>query len=368
MKVYGKVAKRLGVNGMADKMKRLAEKVIQQYQIFKPSVATRNVLYGLMERERKRAFGTMNPGKTFYIIRCIHSASPYYTGPIFNLLANHSYVLSHLAYAREKGYIPLIDQLNYPVYNNQSQPIHGTLNPWEFFWEQPNGNTLEEAYRSKHVILSRRNWISEWNLGYDVTRHKDPTTIAFLHELSETVPLNPPTQIYVQQQKERYFSGNPRILGVSYRFAGHAKNSYTKAPDHPIQPEIDGLIDMVGQRLKEWKINSIFLATESEDAVARFREAFGAQLIATQRVRQKEAMVYSADNPNPLYAAGAMYQTTLDYLTEMELLAGCTALLGTLTSGLRYAIIRNDAAYENLEILDFGRFADPRRRTKGLHS
>ena len=155
----------------------------------------------------------------------------------------------------------------------------------------------------------------------------------------------------------------PRVLGVGYRFAGHAKGSPHRAPDHPIQPEIDGLLSAVLDRCREWKMEAVFLATESAEAVNYFREALGSRLVTLPRVRQKEKVVYTKQNPNPMYVPGAMYQTSLDYLTEMEMLARCTALMGTLTSGLRYAIIRNNAAYEHLDILDFGRFADPRRKT-----
>ena len=337
-------------------------KAVEQYRKFKPSVATRNVLYGLMERAQRKSCGPANPDHTFYVIRCINSSSPFYTGPVFNLLANYSYVLSHLHYAYEHRYLPVIDQLNYPVYNSQQQPVHGTCNPWEFFWEQPGGHTLAEAYESRHVILSQRNWISEWNLGYDIARHQDPQIIRHLHNLSETVPLNDTTCSYVERCWREYLAAFPRVLGVSYRFAGHARNSPHRAPDHPIQPELEGLLAAVLARCESWGIDAIFLATESADAVSRFREALGSRLIALPRVRQIESEAYTRQHPNPMYAPGAMYQTTLDYLTEMEMLARCTALIGTLTSGLRYAIIRNNAAYEHLDILDFGRFADPRRK------
>lgn len=342
-------------------MTRIA-KAIRQFRTFKPGVATRNILYGILERERRKSYGQEHPEKTFYVIRCIHSASPFYTGPVFNLLANHSYVLSHLHYARERGYLPVIDQLHYPVYNTQPCPVNGTLNPWEFFWEQPGGHTLEEAYGSKHVILSQRNWISEWNLGYDIAKHQDPSIIRRLHELSDMVPLNAATIAYVQRRWEESCAGFQRILGVSYRFAGHAKTSPHRAPDHPIQPQTDQLLQAVRQRFDAWGMDAVFLATESADAVRLFQEALGPRLIALERVRQQEGVVYSRQRPNPMYTPQALYQTSLDYLTEMELLARCSSLLGTLTSGLRYAIIRNNAAYEHLEILDYGRFADPRRK------
>lgn len=344
---------------------KLIGKVIRQYRTFRPVIATKNVLYGLTEREKRKSFGPANADDTFYVIRCINSASRFHNGPVLNLLANHSYVLSHLHHAYEHGYLPVVDQLNYPVYNTPAQPINGTRNPWEFFWEQPGGHTLAEAYESRHVILSQRNWISEWNLGYDIARHKDPGTIGHLHKLSETVPLNAATRAHVESSWQENLARFSRILGVNYRFSWHSKGSAQKAPGHPIQPEIDALLAAVLKRCEAWDIDAVFFATESEDAVNYFRSALGPRLVTLRRVRRKDDAVYNEQNPNPMYTPGAMYQTALDYLTEMELLARCTALMGSITSGLRYAIIRNNAAYEHLDIPDLGLFPDTRRkRTK----
>ena len=46
----------------------------------------------------------------------------------------------------------------------------------------------------------------------------------------------------------------------------------------------------------------------------------------------------------------------------MEALASCTGLLGSVSSGLRYAVVRNNGKYEKIKILDYGRFNDERRR------
>ena len=338
-------------------------KLARQYRRFTPQVATTNLLYALAEGERRRCFGPNHPKETFYVIRCVHRESPFYTGPVLNLMANYAYVLSHLHYAREKGWRPVVDQLHYPVYNSQATPVNGSQNPWEYYWTQPDGVSLDEVYRSRHVVLSRRNWISEWNLGYDLARHQDPATIRRLRALSDWAPLNAPTAAYVEARWRETLQGRGKVLGVSYRFSGHARSSPHQAPDHPIQPEMDALLQTVEARAAAWGMDALFLATESDDAVERFRRAWGERLIVLPRVRQRERD-YGGMNYNPLYAPGAMAQTTLDYLTEMELLSRCSALLGSLTSGLRYAIIRNGLTYTHLEILDCGRFADPRQRAQ----
>ena len=45
--------------------------------------------------------------------------------------------------------------------------------------------------------------------------------------------------------------------------------------------------------------------------------------------------------------------------------ACCDALIGSVTSGLRYAVVKNNGRYEQTEILDCGRFPDPKRNRSG---
>ena len=123
-----------------------------------------NLMYSVQNREIKKSFGNKNRDKRIYIIRCINDKSKFYNGPVYNLMANYFYVLTHLCYAKEKGYVPVIDQKNYSVYNSVLEPVNGTLNAWEYFWVQPSDITLDDAYQSKNVILSKRKLLLNWDM------------------------------------------------------------------------------------------------------------------------------------------------------------------------------------------------------------
>ena len=103
-------------------------------------------------------------------------------------------------------------------------------------------------------------------------------------------------------------------------------------------------------------MDAVFLASEVELAVKRFREVFVDALIVSQRRRAALGTEYLLDRDKNLYTPGNGYQTALDYLTEMELLSRCGALIGSVTSGFRYAVIRNGGQYGQLEVIDCGRF------------
>lgn len=319
-----------------------------------------NLMYHIQNGEKKKSFGDQNPDKTIYIIRSINNGSKYYNGPILNLLANYFYVLTHICYAKEHGYVPVVDQENYPVYNSLDTPVNGTMNAWEYYWQQPAEITLEEAYQSKNVILSRRKWYGQWDMGYDAEKYSDPAIIKFMNSLS--VPLNEVTQNYVQEKYNELIAGNGKILGVSFRYGGHAKNCFHHGDGHPIQPEIEELADIVEERLVTWGLDKVFMTSDSIESVEYFRKRFADKLIVMPRIRRAEGVVYESNQHSPMYNKSAIYQTTNEYLAEMELLSRCDALIGSITSGLRYAVVCNNMQYEHCEILERGFFKDNRKR------
>lgn len=343
----------------------IARKVLRQYRIWTPEIATKNVIYQGLTREKKRSFGPLHPDKTFYVIRSIHEKSRFYTGPIHNLLANYFYVISHLFYAQAQGWIPVVDQLNYPVYNSQNTPVNGTQNPWEYFWNQPSSYSLEEVYQSRSVVLSKRNWFGEWDMGYDIGNYTDPDMVSRYHATSLLCPLNEATRHQVSMRHSRLFPHGRKIMGVAVRFEGHAKNCPHPGDGHPIQPEIDDLIELSANYMKAWGMDFVFLTSEEKLAVDQFEGFFGDRLISMPRNRLEAGRAYNKEVPNPLYGSGKMYQTCLDYLTEMELLSRCNALIGSVTSGLRYAVVRNGGRFEHLRIIDRGRF--PNRKSGKKH-
>jgi len=336
--------------------------VLDQYRKFTFGVATKNIIYNGLTRQRRKSFGQKNPNKQFYVVRSLADTSKYYIGPRHNLMANYFYVLSHLAYARQQKWIPVIDQLNYPVYISQSVPVCGTYNAWEYFWEQPNRISLDEVYTSRNVILSKQNWYWQWDMGYDVENYTDKALVAQYHTLSEKVPLNKNMRIYCDDVKQALFSEDEKILGVSVRIAGHSDTAFFHGPGHPKQPSAEEMIQLAEVRLAAWNMDKVFLATDSDYAVELFQKAFGKQLIVMTRMRSPIGYDQKQDRLKPMYAPEHVIQTTKDYIAEMELLACCNGLLGTVSSGLRYAVVQNNLSYEQIEILDYGRFEDKRKR------
>lgn len=302
-------------------------------------------------KERRISCGNENSDKIFYVIR------PYYflEKNELNLLPSHlmyNYYrnLHFIAYALNKGWIPIVDWEHYGLLPHQENyPINGTTNGWEYYWNQLSEYTLDEVYRSKNVILSTRNTIDTpfmppckypkpYQKNAEMCAEKCP-------RYDKLISFNEFTSQYIKNKKEEIFPKNSRILGVSVRGTNYGMHL---RPGHPEQPQMSELINYIHKFMRAWNMEYVFIACEAQRVIDAVQEEFGEKTLVLQRMRYlKEPEV----NDTPLYVPGQRYQTNLDYVTEMALLSKCTALLASYSGGVRVAIIWNRNQYEHLKII-----------------
>ena len=314
-------------------------------------------------RERKVSCGKKNPDKTFYVIR------PYYyltrnelTVNVSNLLMHYYRNLQHLAYAVEKGWIPVVDWENYgPFPHEEDYPVNGTVNCWEYYWNQPSEYTLEEVYQSKNVILSVQNTRDNKyvpSCAFKSPLQQQAAEIASkCPQYDRLITLNDYTAKYVQEKQEQLFPEGSRILGVAIRGTSYGvSNSKTDISGQPVQPELDNLISSIKEAIDEWKMDYVFITCELESVILKIEDAIKDKVIYLPRIRYQTPPKRGdvEKNLDPLYVPGQKYQTNLDYVTEMVLLSRCTSLLAAMSSGVRAALIWNDNKYENMRIFDNG--------------
>ena len=94
--------------------------------------------------ERKIRGGNLNPNEKIYIIRR--------NAPKVGLFSYYITVAANISLAIKNGYIPVVDMTSPNPYLKQSE--YDKVNAWDFYFEQPMNVTLEEAYKSRNVILS----------------------------------------------------------------------------------------------------------------------------------------------------------------------------------------------------------------------
>jgi hypothetical protein len=305
-------------------------------------------------KEKKVSYGEENPDKTFLVIRPYYFMTPNeINDKIVHLLFNYYRNLHFVAYAIEKGWIPVVDWENYGILPHMENfPIHGTKNGWEYYWKQPSEYTLDEVYRSKNVVLCYQNVLESNYIPSNF--FKPPLQNQALNyarkcpKYDNYISLNEPTSQYIEEKQKALFPHNARIMGVSVRGTSYGNSEISK---HPIQPGHFELVNSINNYLREWDMEYIFFACESEDLVNVIKKEFGSKVLIMPRMRYK---TLPTKDDNPLYAPGQRYQTNLDYLAEMTLLSRCDSLLAAMSGGVRAAIIWNANRYEHMKILENG--------------
>lgn len=306
--------------------------------IYKIAVCFRVLYKRLRMPEQRKSFGDLNPDKTFYIIRLFPPATGF--------LANYNYVLGYMKYAFDKGWIPVIDMENYGTLYQEENPVNGTRNVWEYFFEQPYDKktskrySLDEVYKSKNVVLA---------LADDPRMFNNSLTadaIKWQHEMSLLIPFNGYMQKKIENAKNIFFPKGGNTLGVPIRGSDVKK----RLIGHPIPASIDEMISAIKQKCDEWDINGIFVKAEEKEVINTLGEEF-TNLYYTQCCRIEKN---DKNESNVALRYESKSESLSEYLTDIYLLSLCDSIIGTMNNGLTTAIIWNGGKFNNVEILDNG--------------
>jgi hypothetical protein len=296
-------------------------------------------------RERKKSFGNLFPDKTFYIIRRLP--------PGAGLFSNFHYVLDHIYCAFEKGYIPVVDMKNYRTSYTEKHPMNGTLNAWEYYFEQPTDYTMEDAYKGKNVVLSSLKSLErQIPSPYQAYMFNDKNAIQSHYNcISQYMRFRPEVMNIINKQQNLLFNGRTKILGVMSR--GSDYNVY-RSYLHSILPSSAWLCKKSKELFDEWGMEHVFLTTEEAFVVDEFEKTFGERLIVTERERlvnynnQLLTPEIRYNRENDKYFSG------LEYITDIVLLSRCDAIICPMVTGSVAAVELNNNRYTHRYIIDFG--------------
>lgn len=291
--------------------------------------------------EKHRCYGSKNRDKKFYIIRRNDACGL------------GSYIITNvrlMKYAMDNGYIPLVDMMNYHnAYNADTYKEH---NVWEYYFEQPlNKYSLEDAYRSKNVLLS----------DIRIPKHKDGEPDFTMNFMGNTavvqrwseftrkyLRLNEKTNNYIDEVWNNLVKNDDRVIGIVLRGTDYVTS---RPKNHPIQPTVEQMVKKVQEVMVEQSCNKVFLATEDltyRDAVCH---EFGDAVIENPKPYVKYTgggiNGYSLRRDNDGYMRG------LEYLTTMVCLSKCNCLVAGRCGASVVALMLSEG-YEYTYLFDFG--------------
>lgn len=293
-------------------------------------------------QEEKRMYGLKNLSQTIYIIR-----RPSKT---VGLLSYVITILGHVQKAVDMGYKVVIDMKNYENMYQQNKKD----NAWEYFFEQPCNISLNDAYRSKNVILAADIILEERpndtnDFYYDEHNRKSWHLLC-----KEYIRVNPNVNQYVDEIKAELFDDfdNQKVLGVLCRGTDYTS---LKPKFHPIQPSAKQLIQRIRELKELYCIDKIFLVTEDENILEEFKCEFASEVLKfldTKRFNGSE-QEYLINTMNREKVNTK--QQGIDYLAQILLLSKCNYFIGGRTSGsVGVALFTEGFEYE--EYFDLGRY------------
>jgi len=265
------------------------------------------------------SLGNENADKTFYVIRL---------SPMWSIMLWVEVVATVSAYAKAKGYIPVVDGLTILTLYHEEGEV-GKINAWEKFFEQPAGWGIEDIQHSRHVIQSGRYVQLVPNQAF--------------HNIIMKPKLKKALDRFGENLK-----GHEKILGVHYRGTDYNNGRWS---NHAMQPTAEEMISTVEEKICEWnqedgkKFDAIFLCTEDEEAVLLFQQHFGDMLLALEQERWSsdcQFVVAKADQFESRYVMGTNYWIDIITLSKCHSLISCECI------GQRVAEKFNDACYENV--------------------
>ena len=241
--------------------------------------------------------GKLNPDKVFYIIQRY---------PGTGLFSNLAFIVNHIQVANRMGFIPIVDMKNFPSIYNEHKKIFGTLNSWEYYFEQLTNYSLDEVYKSKNLIRTNSKFYRDEEFKNKITSSKN-----LLKIFNEKIKIKKTKFKTITYLKKKLFTGK-KILGI------HHRGTSFKTTEYPIT--INQMINIINEILQKDNYDKIFLVTEDIKNFNALTNYFKDKIICLKS-SQKRKGDFDVWNkyPRPLHR----YKLGRNILYETYLLSYC---------------------------------------------
>lgn len=278
---------------------------------------------------------------TCYVIRC--------NQPGCGLFAIFMYVLDHLAYAEDMGYIPMLESKRYKCLYKEKTLVNGTKDFWQYYFEPISALTGKDCLKYKNIVLGRIRAPRYKGIYYYAEKEKNVLpSEAQIDELYGLVKKYIRFQPQLQKNLDEKLSllKEKRVLGIHVR----GTDMYTAGRQHPVPTGETKDFSIIDKILEEYGLNEIFLCTDTESTVEMFREYYGEKVITTEVMRQKDDSACGIHKDKELgkNRINHRYLLGLEVITDMYLLAHCNVLICGPSNVAYAAMIYNHNHYEKI--------------------
>ena len=233
------------------------------------------------------------------------------------------------------GYIPIIDLQSFPNIFNGFNITSINENPWEDYFEQPFGFTLENVKKfSKNVSFFKcKNY-------YDYPIHhiyNNKPLLDYYHNIAIKYLLIKKELIKESNLMiQNLFKGSKNILGILARGTDYIS---AKPYGHPIPPNVEMMIDDIKEMDKKNYYDWFFLTTEDDLIRTKFIDKLGNKL---KYIKPNINIEYKYKKKEWLFKNSKIYknyQYHKIYLINILILSKCIDIVSARTGGAVFLYI-----------------------------
>lgn len=248
-------------------------------------------------------------------------------------------------YVKSKGFIPIISlkKGGTGFYQNNSDD-----DIWDKFYEQPEGYTLDEVYKSKNVYFAP----IFYNGSIQSTLMERVAGDAQLSWVNGVY--NARVKKYIRERLEKYLPEPSKTLGVLARGTDYVN---THLHNHPIHASKEMLCKKIDEMLNNDKtLEHIYIATEDAGYCEYFKEVYKNKVSFTdqEHFQTKENELIAEYHKNEKVKRDG-FLLGAEYIASIYLLAQCKSLLASGgCGGLNEAIKENGGKYKDVYVFNLG--------------
>lgn len=272
--------------------------------------------------------------------------------------SNYFWVMGHVAFAEKMGYIPVVDMENYPTLYSEEEPVDGTNNAWNYYFENIGNVGLDEVYASGRYIMGKDKYLTKYAEKYSMFPYRYPSErmIAYYAPIiKKNLRIK---ESLVNEYKREWIektSGSNKILGIHIRGTDMKNNL-----GHPMPAPVSEYIRRTHEMLeKHPDISRIFLATDENEIKEAYEQEFegsAATLFMNEafrawddgHVKKTGLHEMKLDNPRPHHK----YLLGKEVLRDAWFLSRCQYLLCGHSNITNVAILWNEGRYNEVVCIE----------------
>lgn len=269
--------------------------------------------------------------------RVCHIRKGLYDYQYFNICFVNN-VLSLIVEAIAQGMVPRVE-----IINDKGDNI------WETFFMQPFADVDTSSFEDVECECECGKCFPAFD---EIFRDREISLWGALY--NKFVRLNEKAASYVDEEIDKILEKDKSLLGVLCRGTDYTG---TKPKGHPVQPELDEVMNLVERKMREQNYDAIYLATEDGRIDKMFRQRFPGKIRINKR--QYYDAIFGECNLSLIKDVhfdreDDDYLKGIEYLSSLIILSECDGIIAGNCGGSQMAVFLNAGYYSYRHVYDLG--------------